>query len=80
MLHLSKFPQIIILARKDYNPSELVKYLFELSKKFNDYYHKVPIIKASDNERKARLKLLQSISQVLENGTHLLGFKLVKDM
>ena len=80
VLHLSKFPQIIILARKDYNPSELVKYLFELSKKFNDYYHKVPIIKASDNERKARLKLLQSISQVLENGTHLLGFKLVKDM
>jgi arginyl-tRNA synthetase len=47
---------------------------------FNDYYHKVPIIKANDREKKARLKLIQAISQVLENGTYLLGFKLVEDM
>lgn len=77
---LSKFPQVIIDSRKEYNPSELVKYLFELSKKFNDYYHKVPIIKTNDKEKKARLKLLQAISQVLENGAYLLGFELVKDM
>jgi arginyl-tRNA synthetase len=47
---------------------------------FNDYYHKVPIIKAGEKERKARLKLLQAVSQVLENGTYLLGFELVNDM
>jgi arginyl-tRNA synthetase len=80
VVHLSKFPQVIIDSRKEYNPSELVKYLFELSKMFNDYYHKVPIIKANDREKKARLKLIQAISQVLENGTYLLGFKLVEDM
>jgi arginyl-tRNA synthetase len=80
VVHLSKFPQVIIDSRKEYNPSELVKYLFELSKKFNDYYHKVPIIKADDKEKKARLKLIQAISQVLKNGTYLLGFELVEDM
>jgi len=80
IVHLSKFPQIIIDSRREYNPSELVKYLFELSKKFNDYYHKVPIIKANDKEKKARLKLLQALSQVLENGAYLLGFELVQDM
>lgn len=80
VIHLSKFPQIIIDSRKEYNPSELVKYLFELSKMFNDYYHKVPIIKTEDKERKARLKLIQAISQVLENGSYLLGFELVQDM
>jgi|AntRauTorckE6833_2_1112554.scaffolds.fasta_scaffold00060_19 arginyl-tRNA synthetase len=80
VIHLSKFPQVIRDSRVGYNPSELVKYLFELSKKFNDYYHKVPILKANDKEKKARLKLIQAISQVLENGTYLLGFELVQDM
>ncbi|MCF7794733.1 arginine--tRNA ligase [Patescibacteria group bacterium] len=80
IVHLSKFPQVITDSRIGYNPSELVKYLFELSKKFNDYYHKVPIIKAGDKEKKARLKLIQAIKQVLENGTYLLGFELVEDM
>jgi arginyl-tRNA synthetase len=80
IMHLSKFSQIVVNARVEYNPSELVKYLFDLSKKFNDYYHKVPIIKASEKESKARLKLLEAINQVLENGTYLLGFKLVKEM
>jgi arginyl-tRNA synthetase len=80
IIHLSKFSQVVINSRIEYNPSELVKYLFELSKMFNDYYHKVPIIKAGEKERKARLKLLQAVSQVLENGTYLLGFELVKDM
>ena len=80
IMHLSKFSQVLVTARDEYNPSEIVKYLFDLSKKFNDYYHKVPIIKAGDKEKKARLKLLQAVNQVLENGTYLLGFKLVKEM
>ncbi len=77
---LIKFPEVVEKARLSYNPSEIVKYLFDLCKLFNDYYHQVPILKSLTKEKQARLKMLKSISQVLQNGANLLGFYLIKEM
>ncbi len=80
LLSLAQFPEIISQAREEYNPSEIVKYLFRLSQKFNDYYQEINILKEEEEVKQARLKLLQAIAQVLENGTKILGFSLVSEM
>ncbi|NCD00619.1 arginine--tRNA ligase [bacterium] len=81
ILFLSQFSEIISQAREEYNPSEIAKYLFKLSQKFNDYYHEVSILKEEDeNIKQARLKLLEGVSQVIENGVDILGFKLISEM
>ena len=78
---LAVYPEIVELAGKIYDPAELAKYLFELTKLFNDYYHAVPILQAADEETKnARLALLNSVAQVIKNGLGLLGIETVEEM
>ncbi|MCF7820605.1 MAG: arginine--tRNA ligase [Candidatus Pacebacteria bacterium] len=77
---LTKFSEVVETARLNYNPSEIVKYLFELSQNFNDYYHQVSILKSEAKQKAARIKMIKSIAQVLQNGSDLLGFYLIKEM
>ena len=75
IVKLAKFPEIIARAAASYDPSEAAKYLFELARIFNDYYHETPVIKAEKNIRNARLRLLTAVGQVLVNGLEILGIK-----
>ncbi len=65
---------------KDFNPSEIARYLFELAQDFNDYYHEVPILKSTEEICNARLTLILSVSQVIKNGLDLLGIGVVEKM
>ena len=80
LIKLIKYPEIIIDAGTKYDPSRLAKYLFELASLFNDYYHEVPVLKAKEKTRDARLILLNAVSQVLDNGLELLGINSIKEM
>jgi arginyl-tRNA synthetase len=80
ILQLAKYPEIIKKAGADYDPSEIAKYLSELARSFNDYYHAVPILKAEEGVRKVRLVLLQSVSQIIANGLGLLGVGIMEEM
>ena len=77
---MAKYPEIIKRAGEKYDPSEIAKYLFELAKNFNDYYHSVQILKADEKEKKSRLTLIFNIRQVLKNGLNILGIKAVDEM
>jgi len=77
---LAKYPEIVLMAGENYNPSELTKYLFELAQEFNDYYHSVPVLKAKADIRQARLALIMAVKQTLENGLELLGIETVEKM
>ncbi|MFH1744653.1 MAG: arginine--tRNA ligase [bacterium] len=78
--HLARFPEITAMAGKNYDPSEIVKYLFDLCRAFNDYYHVVPVLKAEEDLTRARLVLLRGVAQVIKNGLDLLGIKTVERM
>lgn len=80
LLKLAKYPEIIAVATSKYNPSELTKYLFELAQSFNDYYHEVNILKAEKSVRRARLELIKSLAQVLNNGFSILGLPVLEEM
>jgi len=46
----------------------------------NDYYHEVNILKAKPATRRARLALIQAISQVIKNGLQVLGIEALGEM
>lgn len=77
---LAKYPETVLKAGKSYDPSGLAKYLFELTKIFNDYYHKTSVLKSEKEARLARLALLAGISQVIKNGLELLGIETINEM
>ncbi len=79
-IELAKFNEVVETAANEYDPSQLIKYLFDLSHLFNDYYHQVSILKVENKLKKARLQLIGAVVQVLETGTNLLGIKLVENM
>jgi len=77
---LTKYPEIVALAGKNYAPDELAKYIFELAREFNDYYHSVQVLKAKTEVKLARLALLGAVSQVIKNGLGILGIETVEEM
>jgi len=77
---LAKYPEIVAIAAKNYNPAEIAKYLFELAQELNDYYHAVPVLKAKEEVRRARLALIMAVKQTLENGLGLLGIETMEEM
>lgn len=80
VLKLAKYPDVVARAGENYDPSEIAKYLFELARDFNDYYHSVPVLKARKEIMEARLVLINSVAQVVENGLGLLGIEVVEEM
>ncbi len=79
-LCLQRFPEIILKAGEQRDASVIARYLFELAQVFNDYYHEVPVLKAETPLAAARLALLASVRQVLENGFTLLGLSYLEEM
>ncbi len=80
IMKLAKYPEVMATAGKNYDPSEIAKYLFELAQEFNDYYHSVPILKSGRDIKQARLALISAVSQVIANGLDLLGIEVVDEM
>jgi arginyl-tRNA synthetase len=67
------YPQIILAAQQKNDPAILAQFLFGLSQNFNTFYHELPVLKADEKIKLARLVLIKSIRQVLENGLVLIG-------
>ena len=80
LMKIAKYPEIISSASVKRNPSELTKYLFELSQLSNDYYHAVNILKSDKKIKKVRLAFIKMISQVLKNGLGILGLETLEEM
>ncbi len=77
---LALYPEIIILAYDKKSPSEITKYLFDLAKLSNDYYHQTNILKSEKKLRQARLLLIKAASQVMQNGFKILGLPILEEM
>ncbi|NIA02200.1 MAG: arginine--tRNA ligase, partial [Nitrospirae bacterium] len=78
--HLVKFKEYIVYTAQEYKPNILANYLHELAQKFNSFYNNVPVLRAPEKEREARLKIVEATSQVLKNGLTLLGVELTEEM
>lgn len=79
-LKLAKYPEIVRKAGVELDPSEICKYLFELTKLFNDYYQNVKVLSATSDLKKSRLVFISAVAMVMENALTLLGLKSLKEM
>ncbi|MCX6792693.1 MAG: arginine--tRNA ligase [Candidatus Falkowbacteria bacterium] len=80
IMHLSNFPDTIVLAGDKKDPAEIAKYLFDLAQKTNDYYHAVSVLKADTVTGAARLALLNSVASIIKQGLKLLGIETINEM
>jgi arginyl-tRNA synthetase len=54
--------------------------MLALCQTFNEYYHRVPVLKADPETMKARLLILDSIRVVLASSLGLLGIEALEEM
>ena len=74
IFYLYKFNIMVNVALENLKPSVLCHYLYELAKTFSQFYVQVPVLKEGTNEEKeARLSLIESYSVVLKKGLELIG-------
>jgi len=78
---IAKFPEIIKVALEQYKPHILAQYLIEFGRAFNEFYHKCPCAQEKNEDiQLARLTLIESSRQLLENGLRLLGIEAPSEM
>ena len=78
---LNSFEAVIEQAGKDYSPSGIANYCYELTKDFNQFYHDYSILNAESIEAKTlRLALAKNVAKTIKNGMSLLGIEVPERM
>lgn len=78
---ISEFGAAVEQAGKDYSPSGIANYCYELTKEFNQFYHDYSILGADSADEKAvRLVLAQNVAKTIKNGMALLGIEVPERM
>jgi arginyl-tRNA synthetase len=79
--NLMAYPSIIEEAAKNFDPSSLANYCYDLAKSYHKMYHDVRILGAElDEERNFRLKLSTAVGKTIKHGMQLLGIEMVDRM
>ena len=78
---MNEFGAAVEQAGKDYSPSGIANYCYELTKVFNQFYHDYSILNEADEQKKAvRLMLAKNVAKIIKNGMSLLGIEVPERM
>ncbi len=78
---MNEFGAAVEQAGKDYSPSGIANYCYELTKEFNQFYHDYSILKESDADKKiVRLVIARNVAKTIKNGMALLGIEVPERM
>ena len=78
---MSEFGAAVEQAGKDYSPSGIANYCYELTKVFNQFYHDFSILNEPDEQKKAvRLMLAKNVAKIIKNAMALLGIEVPERM
>ena len=78
---MNEFGAAVEQAGKDYSPSGIANYCYELTKVFNQFYHDYSILNEPDKQKKAvRLVLAKNVAKIIKNGMALLGIEVPERM
>ncbi len=71
---IAEFPDTVLAAAKNYEPSYVARYCVDTAQKFNKFYFDCKILQAEDEETRAfRLALTEATLMTLSNALGLLG-------
>ena len=78
---MNEFGAVVEQAGKDYSPSGIANYCYELTKVFNQFYHDYSILNEPDEQKKAvRLVLAKNVAKIIKAGMGLLGIEVPERM
>ena len=78
---MNEYASVVLQASKDYSPSGIANYCYELTKEFNQFYHDYSILNAEDEKQKiVRLVLAKNVAKIIKNGMRLLGIEVPERM
>ena len=78
---ISEYGEAVAQAGKDYSPSGIANYCYELTKAFNQFYHDFSILNAETEEQKqVRLMIAANVAKTIKNGMALLGIEVPERM
>ena len=78
---LKDFAAVVEQAGKDYSPSGIANYCYELTKDFNQFYHDYQILNESDNNvRNMRLMISANVAKIIKLGMGLMGIEVPERM
>ena len=77
---LSRFPEVIDTAARNFEPHQVAYYLRDLANAFHAYYNAHPFIAVEADLRNARLTLIDATRQVIKNGLDMLGVSAPESM
>ena len=78
---MNEFGAAVEQAGKDYSPSGIANYCYELTKVFNQFYHDYSILNEPDEQKKAvRLVLAKNVAKIIKSGMSLLGIEVPERM
>ena len=78
---MDEFGAAVRQAGKDYSPSGIANYCYELTKDFNQFYHDYSILNAeNESEKVVRLVIAKNVAKTIKNGMALLGIEVPERM
>jgi len=78
---MNEFGAAVEQAGKDYSPSGIANYCYELTKVFNQFYHDYSILNEADEQKKLfRLVLAKNVAKIIKNAMSLLGIEVPERM
>ena len=78
---LEIYPEVIVLAGKQYNPALIANYAYDLVKSYNTFYQSVSVLGSTDATQKAfRVALSEKVAEVIANASGLLGIDVPNTM
>ncbi len=71
---LALMPDVILRSAEADKPSLIARYLINVAREFNRFYHNCPVLSADDDKKvSSRLVLIEATRIVLAKGLELLG-------
>ena len=78
---MNEFGAAVEQAGKDYSPSGIANYCYELTKVFNQFYHDYSILNEPDEQKKlVRLMIAKNVAKIIKSGMALLGIEVPERM
>jgi arginyl-tRNA synthetase len=77
---IHEYPAVLDTAAREYDPSHVANYCYNLAKAYHRFWHDVTILDPDEATRSFRLQLSQVVGQVLKSGMELLGMEMPERM
>ena len=78
---ISQYADAVAQAGKDFSPSGIATYCYELTKQFNQFYHDYSILNAETEElKKQPLLIARNVAKTIKNAMTLLGIEVPERM